>query len=135
MLPRIGTLFTEAPGVEIQGTEPEAERFTPYPTNSKRRYYSALQKAKDVIKDFHYKVSHDLLTRHDTIIYPTWYQLSLVATGISTPPHCQASNSVVIVRELRSTPCTVCHSVHEQDNHTGIGGIHIQAMWSLWHST
>jgi len=58
----IGTLYTEAPGVEIQGTEPEAERFTPYPTNSKRRYYSALQKAKDVIKDFQYKVSHDLRT-------------------------------------------------------------------------
>jgi transposase-like protein len=38
---------------------------------SKRRYYSALRKAKDVIKDFHYKVSHDLLTRHDTIICPT----------------------------------------------------------------
>ena len=38
---------------------------------SKRRYYSALRKAKDVIKDFHYKVSHDLLARHDTIICPT----------------------------------------------------------------
>jgi transposase-like protein len=38
---------------------------------SKRRYYSALRKAKDVIKDFHYKVSHDLLTRHDTVICPT----------------------------------------------------------------
>jgi hypothetical protein len=38
---------------------------------SKRRYYSALLKAKDVVKDFHYKVSHDLLTRHDTIICPT----------------------------------------------------------------
>ena len=88
MLPRIGTLFTEAPGVEIQGTEPEAERFTPYPTNSKRRYYSALQKAKDVIKDFQYKVSPDRRMRHDTIICPTWYQLSSVATGIITPPNC-----------------------------------------------
>lgn len=38
---------------------------------SKRQYYSALRKARNVVKDFHYKVSHDLLTRHDTIICPT----------------------------------------------------------------
>ena len=49
---------------------------------SKRRYYSALRKAKNVVKDFHYKVSHDLLTRHDTVICPTtsshrWRQGSL----------------------------------------------------------
>jgi hypothetical protein len=38
---------------------------------STRRYYSALLKATNVVKDFHYKVSHSLLARHDTIICPT----------------------------------------------------------------
>ena len=38
---------------------------------STHRYYSALLKAKNVVKDFHYKVSHSLLARHDTIICPT----------------------------------------------------------------
>jgi len=74
--------------------------------------------------------------RHDAILCPTWYQLALVATGIFTPLHCQASNSVAIVRELRSTPWSFAHhSVCDQGNCTGIGGIHIQARWSLWHST
>jgi len=76
----IGTLYTEAPGVEIQGTEPETQWFTPYPTNSKRRHYSALQKAKDVLKDFHYTVSHDLLMRHDTIICPTFSPAIIVCS-------------------------------------------------------
>ena len=74
--------------------------------------------------------------RHETIICPTWYPLSSVATGISTPPNGQASNSVAIVRGLRSTSWSFArHSVHEQDTRTGIGGIYIQARWSLWYST
>jgi len=61
---------------------------------------------------------------------------SSVLPGTITPLHCQASNSVAIVRELRSTPWSCAHhSVCDQGNRTGIGGIHTQAMWSLWHST
>jgi len=65
----MGTLYTKAPGVEVQGTKPEAATIAPYPTPPEQASvdtnYSALQKAKDVIKDS-YKVSPDRLGRDAT---------------------------------------------------------------------
>jgi len=66
----IGTLYTEAPGVEVQGTKPEAERITPYPAPSEHASvgtnYSARSKAQDGLKDFQYQVSYDRLGRDAT---------------------------------------------------------------------
>ena len=38
-----------------------------------------------------------------------------MATGTVPPIDCKAKNSTVVVRELRTTTCPVCHDVQEQD--------------------
>ena len=39
--------------------------------STRKNYHRAERKAKNVIRNFHYNVAHDLLRRNRTIIYPT----------------------------------------------------------------
>jgi len=85
----VGTPYTEASGVEIQGTKPEAERIEPYPTPPEQASvgtnYSALPKAKDVIKDFQYRVSHDLLGRDAARYHHRSYRVPALLGGDRDP--------------------------------------------------
>ena len=38
---------------------------------ARRRFHAAYKKARDVVRNFHYNVAHDLLQRNNTIICPT----------------------------------------------------------------